>query len=95
MSARPNIAKRYEVEFVEFDGYTADECDRMVQRLKEFDEDVVTFESEHQWAYDLDRGILNALFSRPGFPSDLGAFVSALLAQSEENSFGIVHIEFY
>lgn len=95
MSVRPNIAKRYDVEFAEFDGYTADECENLIERLREFDEDVVGFEAESGDAYELDREALEGLLTHPALPADLAKFVSAMLAQGGENPFNIVRLEFY
>ena len=95
MSVHPHIAKRYDVEFAEFGGYTADECDALIQRLREFDEDVVSFESDHADAYELDMDRLEGVLAHPALPADLAAFISALLYQGGPNPFNIVRLEFY
>lgn len=96
MSVKPNIAKRYDVEFAEFDGYSADECGNLIERLREFDEDVVGFEAESGDAYELDRESLEGLLLKhPALPADLAKFVSAMLSQGGKNPFNIVRLEFY
>ena len=95
MSDRPHIAKKYDVEFAELEGYSADQCYDMIERLRQFDYDVVSFESEHCDAYEFDREILEELLTHPALPADLAGFVSSLLAQGGENKFNIVRLEFY
>lgn len=90
------IAKTYDVDFVELEncGDSA-EFLSMVERLKDYDDSVVSYESYHLDAFEFERKRLFNLAFRRDIPLKISLFCKELLLQGGYNKFDIVRVEIH
>ncbi|MDD4817331.1 MAG: hypothetical protein PHI85_05115 [Victivallaceae bacterium] len=96
MSIRVNVAIKYDVEFDELGGYSADDAVRMIRKIQsEYAEDVISWVDEHETDFELSRPELQHLMDSGKLLDDseadeLEVFVQSLLDMGDRDKDFIV-----